>query len=161
MSILKVEAHERYTLNGILSYIVDQEQHNNSVLYADAIYAARQNVLTDMLVTKQLFNKITGVEFKQLTLSLNSYESDRQTQFINLSLQAAYQLANYTKCQIAFAVHANTDNLHTHFIVNSVSFVDGHKMQLNWKDLDALKGSINGLLISYGFSTILKNTPFK
>ena len=86
----------------------------------------------------------------------NSFSAkERQTDFICLCQEVAWMLCNYTHCQIAYAVHGNTDNLHTHFILNSVSYLDGHKLHLGWQDTAYLKGKINALLQRYNFSLIV------
>lgn len=37
------------------------------------------------------------------------------------------------------ATHTDTEYLHTHFIVNSVSYVDGHKLQQSRDELQNMK----------------------
>ena len=108
-----------------------------------------------MMIIKLLNCKTAGVQYKQITLSLNEEESERQTDFICLCQEAAWLLYNYTHCQIAYAVHGNTDNLHTHFILNSVSYLDGHKLHLGWQDTAYMKSKINALLRRYVFSLIV------
>lgn len=154
MAIFKIEPHEQYTLKGILDYISDSTVHDNQILFTDALYAINTNPLYDMMIIKLLNCKTAGVQYKQITLSLNEEESERQTDFICLCQEAAWLLYNYTHCQIAYAVHGNTDNLHTHFILNSVSYLDGHKLHLGWQDTAYLKSKINALLRRYGFSLI-------
>lgn len=36
--------------------------------------------------------------------------------------------------QVVYAVHNNTDHLHIHFVMNQVSYVDGHRYQGKKKD---------------------------
>lgn len=47
----------------------------------------------------------------------------------------SYLLFRQYQCQIAYAIHSNTDNLHAHFIINSVRYVDGYKLQIGKDDL--------------------------
>ena len=155
MAIFKIEPHEQYTLKGMLDYISDAKVHDNQILYADALYASNINPLYLMILTKILYFKTSGVQYKQITLSLNEEESEQQTDFICLCQEAAWLLCNYTNCQLAYAVHGNTDNLHTHFILNSVSYLDGHKLHLGWQDTAYLKSKINDLLQKYKFSLIV------
>lgn len=157
MSILKIEPHERYTLQGMINYIRDEEDHSNQIIYYNTCYADYENPALSMFLIKQLNNKGTGVQYKQITLSLTEDESiiENQPQFISVVKQTAYLLAEYTNCQVAFAVHANTPNLHAHFIINSVRFTDGYKLQLNYGDLNCLKEEISKRLMYYGFSPII------
>lgn len=78
----------------------------------------------DMLLIKKLYNKTGGLQYKQIILSLEEAESIEKNWagFIAVSEEAARAIAYITGCQVAYAVHSNTDNLHTHFVVNSVRF---------------------------------------
>ena len=58
------------------------------------------------------------------------------------------------KCQIAYAVHGNTDNLHAHYVLNSVRYVDGYKLQIGPAELCQLKDKISEILDVYGFKEI-------
>ncbi len=49
---------------------------------------------------------------------------------------AAYYAHRY---QIVFGVHENTENLHIHFVFNTVSFVDG----LKYNNMDKLNAYVN------------------
>ena len=47
--------------------------------------------------------------------------------------------------QVVVSTHLNTDNIHNHFVINSVSFKDGYKYYSNlsntaliWKTLDEI-----------------------
>lgn len=157
MAIFKIEPHEQYTLKGMLDYISDANAHDNQILYTDALYTSNSYPLCGMMLTKILYYKTNGVQYKQITLSLNEEESERQTDFIYLCQEAAWLLCNYTHCQLAYAIHGNTDNLHIHFILNSVSYLDGHKLHLDWQDTASLKSKINELLQRYGFSLIISD----
>lgn len=52
--------------------------------------------------------------------------------------------------QCAYAVHQDTNNLHIHFVYNSVSFIDGHRYYGTKKEYYDLVGYIKGLLCEYG-----------
>ena len=57
--------------------------------------------------------------------------------------QIAYQLAEalpeWADFEVLIATHTDTEYLHTHFIVNSVSYVDGHKLQQSRDELQNMK----------------------
>lgn len=58
-------------------------------------------------------------------------------------------------CQIAWAIHGNTDNLHAHFIMNTVNYMNGSKFQIRKEELYNLKVIVSSILSEYGFSEIL------
>ena len=51
--------------------------------------------------------------------------------------------------QLVFGVHEDTDNIHIHFVFNSVSFVDGHKYSGDYHDLASLKHYVNLVCSEY------------
>lgn len=56
--------------------------------------------------------------------------------------------------QVAMAVHTNTDNLHMHFLVNSVSFIDGKKARDDEKNYRRLRAITDRICQEYGLSVL-------
>ena len=56
----------------------------------------------------------------------------------------AENIANllFDKHQIYYGVHEDTDNLHIHFAINAVSYVDGRKWHQNKKEFEEMKKKI-------------------
>lgn len=153
MAILKVQNGEQFSLAGMIDYINDNQGHNNGVIYSGCSYCSPYNPLRDFCITKLLLNQTTGTQYRQIILSLPVEESniDAIPRFIQASSYVCTELANYFECQVAYAVHNNTDNLHAHFVLNSVKLKDGYKIQIRHPDTIAIKESINRILEAYGF----------
>ncbi len=74
--------------------------------------------------------------------------------------QQAYELAKefveqcplFAGFEVLYCTHVDKKHIHTHFVVNSVSFVDGHKFQMRRKDLHDMKVLNNKLCLEHGFS---------
>jgi hypothetical protein len=159
MAIFKIEKNEQYTLLGILQYIVDMERHQGRVEFYSTCGADSRNPLCDMMLVKLLCNKTGGTQYKQAMLSLTDSEStDENIDVFNLLVwHVARYICQYTQCQVAFAVHSNTDNLHAHFIINSVRLDNGYKIQIGWRDLFQMKKGINDFLEAFRFKLIKYN----
>lgn len=156
MAILKIEKHEQYTLNGMIEYLRDTKIHGEQVCYFGSIYASPNKPLIDMMNVKMLWNKVGGTQYRQIVLSLTEDEScvEYYNAFISVSWNVAMAIANYFKCQVVFAIHTNTDNIHTHFVLNSVCFTDGKKIQISKNDTEKLKAMINEFLNEFGFKNV-------
>lgn len=156
MSILKIEKHERYTLNGMIEYLRDTKIHEGKVYYFGSIYASPNNPLIDMMNIKMLWNQVRGRQYRQIVLSLTKDESRTEYYgaFLRASWNAASLIAQYFNCQVVFAIHANTDNIHTHFVLNSVNFRDGKKIQISKDDTVKLKEIINRILNEAGLKKV-------
>ena len=58
--------------------------------------------------------------------------------------------------QAIYAVHLDSGNLHTHFVINSVNLEDGHKWELSPKELQELKDYSDSILQEYGLYIVPK-----
>lgn len=72
----------------------------------------------------------------------------------------------YDGYQVAVAVHLDKEHTHIHFVINSVSYVDGKKFQMSRNDLKRDKEYCNELCAEYGYSIAEKgkhadNSPMK
>ena len=61
--------------------------------------------------------------------------------------------------QVLVTTHLNTDNLHCHFVVNSVSFRDGHKFRNSIEQHRELREVSDAVCKEHGLS-VLTNAPF-
>lgn len=78
-----------------------------------------------MKTVKQIYGKDNGKQLLHIIISLSKAES--------ISKEAMYGISMYTaSCfcnnQVLFSVHSDTRHLHTHFMVNTVSFRDGSRI---------------------------------
>ncbi len=156
MAILKIEKHEQYTLNGMIEYLRDTKIHGEQVCYFGSVYGSSNNPLIDMMNIKMLWNQVGGRQYRHIVLSLPEEESctEYYNAFLSVSWNAAIFIARYFECQVVFAIHANTDNIHTHFVLNSVCFTDGKKIQISKIDTIKLKEMINKFLNEFGFNDV-------
>lgn len=145
------------TLTGMIDYIASNKEHDNRVLDyyakgADPFRAAR-----DMLNVKKYYGKSDGNEYIQIVLSLEESEISSEIDVQRFKIagrNVADMLFERYKCQLAYAVHGNTDNLHAHYVLNSVRYVDGYKLQIGPAELYQLKDIVSEILKIYGFTAI-------
>lgn len=63
------------------------------------------------------------------------------------------------KYQAIFAVHENTANLHLHLMLNSISYIDGHRYYGTKRDYYTLLNCIKSVLRSYGIYKLMAVSP--
>ena len=56
--------------------------------------------------------------------------------------------------QVLVATHMNTDNLHNHFVINSVSYVDGKKYEQRRSQYAEFRAASDKLCREYGLSVL-------
>lgn len=107
-----------------------------------------------MAKTKELYNKTDGRQYKHYVLSFADNEIN-----VNNAKSYAKELAQQCfgeRFEVAVGLHVNSagGKIHAHFVVNSVSFVDGKKLHLSKKDLENFKAFNDKLAKKYGLEVI-------
>lgn len=150
----------------MIDYIFDDLGHNELIIDSGYLYVTPFSTLEDMLLTKVIFNNMNGSEYEQIILSLDGYEYkieppieeeyeyEHYRNASSMFREVAHVIFKHTNTQLVYAVHANTYNLHAHYVINSVRKDNGLKIQLNKKALLDLKADINKVLEARGFSRI-------
>lgn len=102
--------------------------------------------------TRELFNKKAGRQAKHYVLSFSEEELGQTTDDYQKCLEMGYLFAEkaFPKQEVGIFVHGNTDHVHCHILVHSVSIEDGRKLQLKKDALDDLKQSAGEICQEYG-----------
>ena len=62
--------------------------------------------------------------------------------------------------EVLIATHQDKEHIHTHFVLNSVSFEDGHKFQQKSTELQAMKDLSDKICLAHGLSLTYKGKAF-
>lgn len=103
---------------------------------------------------KNEWGKDSGRMYVHTVLSFPKNESITPTEALEFGIRFAEK--TYAGYQTAVAVHTDKEHIHCHFVVNTVSYLDGHKLQKSRKDLKADKEYCNELCREYGLSVAQK-----
>lgn len=128
MSIIKIVSGGY--MNGdavqkLFSYITDYEKSDG--------YVYGYNVIPELAVQmfmaiKSMYGKMNGKQAVHFIISFSSNE--RITADILFELAKCVSRYFY-KYQVVFAVHTSQKCLHAHFMVNTISFIDGTRLECN------------------------------
>lgn len=147
--IWKVKDRLDFTIN----YAVNGEKTEKK-LYVSGINCMPDTALQEMRNTKKQFFKTTGIQcFHGVQSFVKGEVTPEQAHEIGIKL--AEELWG-DKFQVVVSTHLNTDNLHNHFVLNSVSFVDGKRFCNTKKDYAVMRNTSDKLCDEYGLS-ILKH----
>ena len=107
-----------------------------------------QKAFKDFMDTKKQFNKVDGVQFYY---AVQSFEEDTDISPI-LAHQIAIEWVEecYPGFQALVCTHMDTDNIHSHIIINSVNSLDGHKIHQNKNDIERVRYVNDQLCMKYG-----------
>ena len=153
-------------LDDVIRYAIDQEKTTlpEEIPYRQRLVSgvncnpatARQ----EMLAVKRRFGKEDGV------VAYHGYQSFAPGE---CSPELAHELGLKLACQlwgeryqVLVATHLDKENhLHSHFVINTVSFVDGKKFHRTGQDYRAMREASDTLCREYGLSIIETPQPGK
>lgn len=109
----------------------------------------------DFYSIKKAYHKTGGKQGEHFVLSL---EANNKASYKEC-MTVGYEIADYFEdFQVAFALHKDTNNRHIHFVVNSVSYKDGHKFSQGPDDLNKFKTYCNKVLNNHNFDIVRMKT---
>lgn len=134
-----------------LRYIQD-DLKTEKKLFVDGINCNPSNALKEMVDVKKKFMKTDGV------LAWHGYHSYKEGELTpELAHEVGIKVATEMwgdRFQVVVSTHVNGKCLHNHFVVNSVSFVDGKKYYGNRTTYAELRRISNAICNEYGLSTL-------
>lgn len=156
MPIFKAIDRPGKSVKNVINYAAkdSKKEKDESLFYGvncadNPVIAAYQ-----MQKTKELYGKTDGRQYKHYVLSFAAGEISK-----NVAKTYAKELAE--KCfgdrfEVACGIHINSTGgkIHAHFVVNSVSFVDGKKLHFSKTDLENFKNFNDKIAKKYGLNII-------
>ncbi|SEJ54594.1 Relaxase/Mobilisation nuclease domain-containing protein [Propionispira arboris] len=162
VSVFKVISNENNTPEILYDKIIYIMNHSATQL--DYIYGVNVNpfmAYKEMIFAKKVFGKMQGNAFLHFVLSFDNEDKINFSTIMEVGKKIGYFLA-YNNIvgshQVLLAMHTGTDNVHFHFLMNTIDIKSGARIDL-WKpELYAMKDRISEILQSYDLSTIRKYT---
>lgn len=123
-------------LDTIIKYIMNGEK-TEKMMYVSGVNCRPDTATYEMQDTKKRFDKEDGIISYHLIQSFDGKEVSPK-KCHELGLQYAKELFG-DDFQFVVATHLNTDNVHNHIVVNSVSFKSGNKFYSNRETKDFIR----------------------
>lgn len=157
---------EKTDLTNLLRYAtqqrktVVQEEGAPVKQLVTGIHCATATARQEMQAVKKRFGKEKGV------IAYHGYQSFAPGECIpELAHEIGVKLARQLwgdRYQVLVATHLDRENhLHSHFVINTVSFVDGKKFYRSGQDYRAMREASDALCREYGLSVIENPQPGK
>ncbi len=123
-------------LGTVVDYVNKDEKTEEKL--KSGINCEPETAFDEMQSTKAMWNKQGGREYMHFVQSFKPGETTpEQAQAIGKEL--AENNGAWKGFEVLVVTHKDREHIHNHFVVNSVSFEDGHKLQSSKKDLENLK----------------------
>lgn len=144
-------------LDRLIDYAINGEKTKNK-LYVSGINCMPDTAFYEMQNVKKQFFKTKGIECFHGYQSFATGEVTPE-QAHKIGVELAKQVWG-DKFQVIVSTHLNTDNIHNHFVLNSVSFVDGKKFCNTKKDYALMRITSDKLCEEYGLSVLKKEDKY-
>lgn len=136
-------------LDSTIKYAMNEDKTEKS-FFVSGINCNVESALDEMLDVKKTFNKEKGI------LAFHGYQSFKENEVTpELAHKIGIELANEMwgdKYQVIVTTHLNTNHIHNHFVVNSVSFIDGKKYSYTNREIASLRNINDSICEKYNLS---------
>ena len=117
---------EYQALKDVLAYAKDEEKTERE-FFCEGINCNVSTARDQFITVKEQFDKTDGIQAYHGYLSFKENEvTSEQAQQIGMEFAKKMWGERF---QVVVTTHLNTKHLHCHFVINSVSFVDGKRLQ--------------------------------
>ena len=133
-------------LKDVLAYAKDEEKTERE-FFCEGINCNASTARDQFVTVKTSFGKENGVQAYHGYLSFK--EQDITPELAQKIGMEYAQRVWGKRFQVVVTTHLNTQHLHCHFVINSVSFVDGKKLQENEKNWFKFRHDADALCEKY------------
>ena len=144
--------------DNVIDYITNKDKTDNKK-YVTGINCMADIAFKEMSITKQQFNKTGGILGFHAYQSFKGYEVTADEAH-EIGIRLAEELWG-DKFQVIVTTHTNTKNVHNHFIINSVSFVDGKKYYDNKTNYAIMRKVSDNICKEYELQTLEEKSYYK
>ena len=142
-------------------YLEGKKDYNfkkEKVCYVSTLNCDEINPYDDMCDTKDYFRKKDGI------LAFHGYQSFKEgevTPDIAHEIGVKFVSEIFKDYEVVVATHQNTNHIHNHFIINSVSFKSGKKYNNNLTNISKIRHISDSLCSEYGLSVLDEDKFYK
>ena len=136
----------------------DYDFKKEKICYVSCLNCNDDNPFYDMKDTKDYYRKNDGV------IAYHSYQSFKEgevTADVAHEIGVKFVEEMFKDYEVVVATHQNTNHIHNHFIINSVSFKTGKKYNNNRTNLAKLRQISDSLCEEYGLSVLDEDMGYK
>ena len=144
--------------DNVIDYVSNKDKTDNKK-YVSGINCLPETAFKEMSIVKKQYNKTGGI------LGFHAYQSFKGCEVTNdeaheIGIRLAEELWG-DRFQVIVATHTNTKNVHNHFFINSVSFVDGKKYYDNKVNYAIMRKTSDDLCKEYELQTLEEKSFYK
>ena len=139
------------SIRQVITYATNPDKTEKQ-FYTTGINCEVKDAVKQMQFVKTIYGKENGI------LAFHAYQSFNEGEVTpEIAHEIGVKLANEMwgdRFQVVVSTHLNTDNIHNHFVINSVSFKDGYKYYSNLSNTALLRKTSDEICEEYGLSVL-------
>ncbi len=155
ISYIKEKKQTESAMKGVIDYCSQEKKTNDpdsGRKLISGIHCQGQNAFLEFMATKQAYKKVDGINFYQYVQSFSPLENISAEKAHAVALEFAAQA--WPGHEVMVTTHCDVDHLHSHFVINSVSFEDGRKLRQNPNTLKQLRSLSDDICQKHGLSIL-------
>ena len=140
-------------LQATLDYCMQDEKtmyEGQKLVYG--MNCSEQDPYLDMMTTKKLYGKTGGRMYYHLDQSFSPDEKITPEQAHKTAIEFAEE--QFKGYEVLIATHVDAHHIHSHFVVNSVSFENGLKYHSSKDNIRKLREASDSICLKHGFSVV-------
>lgn len=111
-----------------------------------------ENAFKEFMATKKSYGKTDGMNFYQYVQSFSPEENITPHQAHEIAIEFAEKA--WTGYEVLVATHCDAQHIHSHFVINSVSFENSKKLRQNPNTLKSLRALSDEICGQHNLSTL-------
>lgn len=140
-------------LSGVLGYVKKEEKTMwNGYQLVTGINCTPSSAYYDMMATKNRYGKTGGRMFYHIDQSFSPDE--KITPELAHKIAVEFAREQFKGYEVLVGTHVDAHHIHSHFVVNSVSFENGKKYHSDKNNIQRLRDASDELCRKYGLSVI-------
>lgn len=143
------------SIRQVMTYATNPDKTEKQ-FYTTGIKCEVKDSVKQMQLVKMIYGKENGI------LAFHAYQSFNEGEVTpEIAHEIGVKLANEMwgdRFQVVVSTHLNTEHLHNHFVINSVSFKDGKKYYSNLTNTALLRKTSDEICEEYGLSVLTEKT---
>jgi len=142
-------------MKGVIDYCCQDKKVYNEISnqrLVSGVNCDGENAFSEFLATKKSYKKTGGMNFYQYVQSFSPKENITPQKAHEVALEFAEKA--WTGYEVLVATHCDAQHIHSHFVINSVSFENGKKLRQNPNTLKSLRALSDEICRHHNLSTL-------
>lgn len=157
MAVIKAVS-SKAGIGTVCDYVTKDEKTQSKLL--SGLNCQPETAKEEMQTTKEMWGKTDGRTYKHFVQSFAPDEQLDPEQAHKIACEFAGQCKQFQGFEVLIATHQDKEHIHTHFVLNSVSYEDGHKFRMHKDELQQMKDLSDKICKEHELSICQKGKTF-